>query len=351
MSEQSSDEPNRARRNIKPRKEPILEETNDAHLSELSPISSEDLPAEIVLKRLRQLGLQVNGCGPNWQSICPAHSDTQPSLSITETKDGVLLMHCHAGCQISDVLASLGLEEFSLYPSLYALQFSERQPQGHMSFHCRDGFVSHEPEPIDATQWKLRLAELRRRENLSKLAKELRLAPESLNAIQVGYDCLKRVAYFPEWNDRADMVGLIRRDERGNKRAMPASLRGLTLARYENGAPSGPVYVAEGATDTAALHMAGVFAIGRSTAKSSYWERNWLLCHLRRLNRRKIIVLGDRDSSGAGARGAEEIADYLAAKLKQTVWWALPQDRFKDVREQVTSGCWNLGLVLKEVRA
>ena len=37
---------------------------------------------------------------------CPAHDDTNPSLSITD-RDGRLLVRCHAGCPQADVVAAL----------------------------------------------------------------------------------------------------------------------------------------------------------------------------------------------------------------------------------------------------
>ena len=38
---------------------------------------------------------------------CPAHDDSTPSLSIRETRDGKLLVHCHAGCEQTAVIAAL----------------------------------------------------------------------------------------------------------------------------------------------------------------------------------------------------------------------------------------------------
>ncbi len=38
---------------------------------------------------------------------CPAHDDAAPSLSIRQTQDGKVLMHCFAGCSFDAVLAAL----------------------------------------------------------------------------------------------------------------------------------------------------------------------------------------------------------------------------------------------------
>lgn len=46
---------------------------------------------------------------------CPAHADGKPSLSLNATRDGLVLMHCFAGCTTEDVLAAVGLELRDLY--------------------------------------------------------------------------------------------------------------------------------------------------------------------------------------------------------------------------------------------
>ena len=45
--------------------------------------------------------------GRHWIACCPAHDDREPSLSISETDDGKLLVHCHAGCGQERVIAAL----------------------------------------------------------------------------------------------------------------------------------------------------------------------------------------------------------------------------------------------------
>jgi hypothetical protein len=56
---------------------------------------------------------------------CPAHDDKGPSLSISETNDGRILLHCFAGCSVGDVLAASGLRMSDLFP--------DRGPENHIS--------------------------------------------------------------------------------------------------------------------------------------------------------------------------------------------------------------------------
>ena len=48
------------------------------------------------------------------QAQCPAHDDRNPSLSITRIQ-GQVLVHCHAGCNVGDVLAALTLTAKDLF--------------------------------------------------------------------------------------------------------------------------------------------------------------------------------------------------------------------------------------------
>jgi hypothetical protein len=51
-----------------------------------------------------------------WKARCPGHEDRSPSLSIKEVDDGVLLIYCHAGCSVSEVVSTVGLQVSDLYP-------------------------------------------------------------------------------------------------------------------------------------------------------------------------------------------------------------------------------------------
>ena len=67
---------------------------------------------EQLLSRLAR----VKGRNGSWTACCPAHDDKGPSLAVTEREDGRILMHCFAGCNISDVLGALGMDMNDLFP-------------------------------------------------------------------------------------------------------------------------------------------------------------------------------------------------------------------------------------------
>lgn len=51
-----------------------------------------------------------------WSACCPAHQDKGPSLSLRETPEGAVLVHCFAGCAVADVVRAMGLELHELFP-------------------------------------------------------------------------------------------------------------------------------------------------------------------------------------------------------------------------------------------
>ena len=65
-----------------------------------------------ILSRLKNVRTILNG----WKASCPAHDDRQPSLSVSVGDDGRVLLYCHAGCKVEDVVSALGLEMRDLFP-------------------------------------------------------------------------------------------------------------------------------------------------------------------------------------------------------------------------------------------
>jgi putative DNA primase/helicase len=70
-------------------------------------------PVERVLALLKNV---VNGTD-GWTARCPAHSDHVNSLSIGEGSDGKALLFCHVGCDINQIVDSLGIRVRDLFPS------------------------------------------------------------------------------------------------------------------------------------------------------------------------------------------------------------------------------------------
>jgi putative DNA primase/helicase len=53
------------------------------------------------------MALGGRNAGAAWMACCPAHQDRDPSLAITNAKDGNVLVRCHAGCDQRDVIEAL----------------------------------------------------------------------------------------------------------------------------------------------------------------------------------------------------------------------------------------------------
>lgn len=70
-------------------------------------------PIENVLGRLEKVKQRASG---QWSARCPAHDDKSPSLSVRETPEGAILLHCFAGCRVIDITSALNLEMSSLFP-------------------------------------------------------------------------------------------------------------------------------------------------------------------------------------------------------------------------------------------
>lgn len=71
------------------------------------------MTADVLLSKLD--GVRRTG-SETWIARCPAHADKRPSLSIRETTDGRVLLHCWTGCSAGDVVAAVGLQLGDLFP-------------------------------------------------------------------------------------------------------------------------------------------------------------------------------------------------------------------------------------------
>jgi hypothetical protein len=69
-------------------------------------------PLDLVIGRLDG----VRGAPPKLRARCPAHGSKSDTLAIREMPDGKVLLRCHAGCSLDDVLHAAGLWARDLFP-------------------------------------------------------------------------------------------------------------------------------------------------------------------------------------------------------------------------------------------
>ena len=71
------------------------------------------MSADALIARLERP--RATGRG-TWVCRCPAHADKSPSMTVRELDDGRVLVHCFAGCEVSEILGAVGLDFDALFP-------------------------------------------------------------------------------------------------------------------------------------------------------------------------------------------------------------------------------------------
>ena len=145
-----------------------------------------EMTATEILKLLE--GVKPEGKG--WKAKCSAHDDKEPSLSITEGRDGRVLFHCHAGCAPEAICAKLGLKLADLFngkpnrnggKAVIVATYDYRDAGGNLLFQvCRfhpKGFRQRSPDPNKPGGWIW---------NIQGVRRVLYRLPETLAAIQRG---------------------------------------------------------------------------------------------------------------------------------------------------------------------
>jgi len=133
----------------------------------------------------------VRRCGSGWQACCPAHEDHKPSLSIRVTKTGHILLKCHAGCPVENIVAALGLTMADLFPSRADSRGNRKarvvetydytDERGALLFQCvryePKDFKQRRPDPRQLGEWVW---------NLSGVPRVLYRLPEILAVVNAG---------------------------------------------------------------------------------------------------------------------------------------------------------------------
>ena len=270
----------------------------------------------------------VSDSGDGWSARCPAHPDTNNSLSVNIGWGGIFLMKCHRGCEFDEIVESarmLPQEMFTTTPSIKSAILPPRQP------------CNIEPSPTSADPvWESKQIELCdpiHSHKIQDLAEQLGVTCDSLNAIGVGW-CMSNDCWtFPERNGKREICGIVRRFNDGTKRAFAGGHRGLTLPKGFDEA-EGTLYICEGASDVSAALSHGMRAIGRPAAHSGFDD----LAVLLREFPDEIMVVADNDESGTGTQGAERLARQLSNSLQKRIDVSSPPAGYKDLRQWLNHG-------------
>src|SRR5262249_15656944 len=114
--------------------------------------------------------------GSGWIARCPAHDDAKASLSIRQGKDGKILLHCHAGCPLENIVAALGLKTSDLFPKQsdptakprgrIIGTYNYEDEDGKLLFQCvrfePKDFRQRHPDPRQPRKWLWNLQSVRR---------------------------------------------------------------------------------------------------------------------------------------------------------------------------------------------
>jgi len=302
-------------------------------------------PIDNVLERLQG----VRECNDSWIACCPAHSDTAPSLSVAVGSDGRVLLYCHAGCDVADVLCELKLTYPDLFPRLPAGNRKDVIREGKAGFIPPQHTVRQSYPDLSCVMHAYQNALTSA--HLQALADQLGLPYGMLEVFQLGWwsDDTGQFWAIPEKHPAGRTIGIMRRYADGSKKTMAGSVRGLAIPNSLN-LNSEFIFIPEGFSDTVVLTGCGYSAVGRPSAAGG----TDLLCHLLRCFPGQIIILGENDLKPdgfwPGRVGAQGIATQLIAALGRTVRVLMPPSGFKDVRslytqagpDAVTRWIWSL---------
>lgn len=227
-----------------------------------------------------------------YSARCPAHDDSNASLSIGVKGDGTIGLHCHAGCQVGDVCEALGVTASDLFP-----KNAKAKPRAPARRASKPASVA----PLSADEWQTAWDAAKR------------LGPSSLTGFKLAAIYPYRHANGKTWGWRARYEA-----KSGEKQIKPfhqsgggwvpkeasAPRKGKPLYRVpEVVAADGPIFVVEGEKCADALAALGIAATTSGAAKSAS-KADWSP-----LAGRGCLLWPDNDDPGA--QYASDVAEVL----------------------------------------
>ena len=265
-------------------------------------------PIERITAALDQRGLSHRQNGSGLLAQCPAHEDRNPSLSITEEKDRVLLM-CFAGCDFGEIMEALGLELKDAF---------EQSTEPKKTAKKRAKPKAELPSEEQLEKWQALL--LGDDGLLEQLAAERAWGREALRKLGIGRIAGDTLTLsIPNRSESGELIGLIKYRPNppagefasSKVQAAPGSKREL-LPHPSMLEGSGPIFLLEGEADAITACSLGLDGIGIPGAKS--WRREWA----EQLAGREIVIAPDCDEPGeklAKKATADLLAEGCSVKI------------------------------------
>lgn len=267
------------------------------------------------------------------QLLCPCHDDNSPSLSASLTDEGVVLLHCFAGCSYEDVrerIADIGIELSKTYKDSY-LRASQPKLQA----------VPTPPETRKNAEKIWRLSSNIDANNF----------PNYLTTKKINKAFCSRVIndskgfvklIVPMVDEQNELAGLQLIDATGFKKfLLGTKVKGLVAILEASDPQKQEIYITEGyATGCSVALATGAKVV---VAFACFNLEATVKRVLRTFVREKVVICGDDDvwsSNNPGRTKAEKIADEHGI---QVVFPSFPADKsdkkFSDFNDlHATSG-------------
>jgi hypothetical protein len=240
----------------------------------------------------------------SYMACCPAHDDSEPSLHLSESPDGMLLWHCHAGCPQDAVQREL--ERIAGVQPATARPIAPRRNAGRQP-------ATAQAQPLTLAA----LADAKRLDAEKLIAWHVRELPDG--GIEIPY--LTREGELHAVQYRCALEGANRfRWRRGDTPIL------YGLWRLGEWAGSDTLYLCEGTSDTWTLWHADLPALGIPSA--STWREEWW----REVEAfPRIVLIPDADGAGAGL--AQKLAETCPDSLRERVQVLQLPEGVKDANE------------------
>lgn len=248
---------------------------------------------------LRDVLRRLNGvrtAGDQFQARCPSHDDQHPSLTVTETTQGKILLHCKAGCSFEEVCHGLGVEPQQLFPPGEDDSAKRRRRQADRN-RLREEVKKREAKRATATATASGKASWKPTRSRAVATYEYNDRAGRILAKIVRYEVEEGHDAYPDKTFRP--FAYLPNDPDSNANGFVWGLRGMDLPLYREGEAraaieeNDPVFVVEGEKDVDNLREIGCTAV-TAAGGAAKWRRD----HTRALLNGHIILIPDNDDAG-----------------------------------------------------